>query len=304
MRRSSPKNYAADSPVLICAVGPTSATCQGDSGGPLVEGSPAVQVGIVDFGPNECPPGRPDSFANVAAREIRAFIEGSESPPVASRSTSPPVIKPVGAAPVDFSPLTCEPGGWTTPPTSISYTFQVENASAQVLASGPGDIFAPPSALVGAPLVCIVQATSPGGTSTARSATSAPVAADGAPPAAAVTALKCHLQACTLSFNASDPNAVALSLQPSAAYSVLAKCPRKKKKHGGKKPVCHKTKTVKMSLKALSATAYQSAVSRLPYSEKITFTVQAANAAGLKAAPATTHTTLHKPKPKKKHKKR
>ncbi len=105
-------NDAADSPVSLCAAGSNTATCQGDSGGPLTEGSPAVQVGIVDYGPNECPPGKPDAFVNVAAPEIRDFIEGSESPPTASRSSTPPAIKSVGPAPVDFGPLTCEAGGW------------------------------------------------------------------------------------------------------------------------------------------------------------------------------------------------
>jgi hypothetical protein len=51
-------SVGVNSAVLLCAESPSSATCQGDSGGPLTEGSPAVQVGIVDFGPKECP-GRP-----------------------------------------------------------------------------------------------------------------------------------------------------------------------------------------------------------------------------------------------------
>jgi hypothetical protein len=292
-----------NSAVLLCAESAGSSTCQGDSGGPLTEGSPAVQVGIVDFGPKECPVGEPDGFTNVAAPEVRAFIEGSESPPVASRETSPPVVKSVGPAPVDLSPLTCEPGGWSTPPTSFTYTFQVENASAQMLQSGPGSIFAPPSALVGAPLVCVVQATSPGGTSTARSATASPIAADTAPPVAAVTARKCRLQQCTLSIAASDPNAVAITLDTAAAYSVTVKCSRKKKK-GAKRPVCHETRTVPMSVANPSAGIYQASISGLPYSEKITFTILVANAAGLtQTRPVIVTTTLHKPKPRKSPKK-
>ncbi|HEY5046195.1 MAG TPA: serine protease [Solirubrobacteraceae bacterium] len=295
---------SVNSAVLLCAVSASSSTCQGDSGGPLTEGSPAVQVGIVDFGAKECPVGVPDVFTNVAAPEIRGFIEGSESPPVAVRSTSPPVVKPVGPAPVDFSPLSCEPGGWTTPPTSFTYTFQVENASAQVLQSGPTNVFTPPSTVVGSPLVCIVQASSPGGVTTARSATTAAIAADTMPPVASITARKCKLQKCTLSIAASDPNAVALTVDTAAAYSVTAKCPKKKKKKKGKRSVCHETKTVPMSVTNPSAGVYQASVSRLPYSEKITFTILAANAAGLtQVKPALTAITLHKPKPKKPTKK-
>jgi trypsin len=294
-----------NSAVFLCAESSSSATCQGDSGGPLTEGSPAVQVGTVDVGPKECPAGQPDGFMNLAAPEIRDFIEGSESPPIAARPTSPPVIKSVGAAPVDFSPLTCEPGAWNGSPT-FSYSFQIENASAQLFQSGPGNIFIPPSSLVGSPLVCIVQASNPGGVTTVRSATSAAIAADTAVPTSSITAVKCVKQACTLSIAASDPNAVALAVQSSAAYSLVAKCPKKKKKKKGKKPVkqpvCHKTKTVPMSLVNSSAGAYTASASGLPYGEKIAFSVAASNAAGLKAALAVRSTTLHKPKPKPKKK--
>jgi Trypsin len=298
-----------DSAVLLCAVSASSSTCQGDSGGPLTEGSPAVQVGIVDFGAKECPVGVPDVFTNVAAPEVRVFIEGSEAPPVAARPTSPPVLKAVGAASVDFSPLTCEPGAWSGSP-SFTYTFQVENASAQVLQSGPANVFVPPSALVGAPLVCIVQASNPGGVTTSRSGTTPPIAADSAAPSVKITALKCHLQVCTLAFTASDPNGVAMSLTSSAAYTVTVKCPKKKKKKHGKKPakqpVCHQTKTVPMSAATLSASSFQATVSRLPYGETITFIVDVSNAAGLQAPPTSTETTLrkHKPKPKKKKSKK
>jgi hypothetical protein len=294
-----------NSAVFLCAESSSSATCQGDSGGPLTEGNPAVQVGTVDVGPKECPVGQPDGFMNLAAPEIRDFIEGSESPPMAARPTSLPVLKPAGATPVDFSPLTCEPGSWNGSPT-FSYSFQVENASAQLLQSGPGNIFTPPSSLVGSPLVCVVLASNPGGVTTVRSAATPAIAADTAPPATKLGALTCKLQACTLAFTATDPNAAAVSEQASAAYPVVTKCPKKKKKKKGKKPVkqpvCHKTKTVPMALTAGAAGAFQAAVSRLPYSEAITFIVDISNAAGLQATPLSTTKTLHKPKPKPKKK--
>ena len=155
-----------------------------------------------------------------------------------------------------------------------------------------------------------MQASNPGGVSTARSATTTAIAADTVPPTSSITGLKCVKQACTLSIAASDPNGVALTVTSSAAYSVTAKCPKKKKKKKGKKvkqPVCHKTKTVPMALVNPSAGVYTASVSGLPYSKNVAFSVVASNAAGLKqAAPAVTATTLHKPKkkPKKKAKKR
>jgi secreted trypsin-like serine protease len=301
-----------NSAVLLCAESATSATCQGDSGGPLTEGNPAVEVGAVDFGGKECPVGQPDVFTNLAAPEIRDFIEGSESPPVAARPTSPPVLKSVGSSPVDFGPMTCEPGGWNGSPT-FTYTIQEENSSAAVLQSGSGNVFTPLSNLVNTQLVCIVQASNPGGVTTARSATTAAIAADTTPPSATLGALACnaHAQSCTLPFNATDPNGVALSEQSTAAYSVTTKCPpqkkkKKKKKHEKKTkpPVCHKTLTVPMTLSGGTGGAFQAAVSGLPYGETITFVVDVSNAAGVKAAPLSATTTLQKPKPKKKPKKK
>jgi secreted trypsin-like serine protease len=298
------ETVGVNSAVLLCASGSSSATCQGDSGGPLTEGNPTVEVGTVDFGPPSCPTGRVDGFTNLAAPEVRAFIEGSETPPVAARPISPPAIKSVGAGPVDFSPLTCESGSWSGSPT-ISYTFQLENGSPQALQSGPSDAFTPSPSLVGDPLVCIVQASNPGGVSTDRSATTPAVAADTAPPVASITAVKCHLQACTLTLSASDPNAVALSVAASAAYRVTAKCPIEKgrKKKRGKRPVCHQTRTVGLPVVPVSASVFSMVASRLPYGERISFAVSVVDAAGLR--PATTplgSTVLRKPKPRKKKK--
>jgi hypothetical protein len=56
-----------------------------------------------------------------------------------------------------------------------------------------------------------------------------------------------------------------------------------------------------MSLKAVSAGVYSAAVSHLPYSRKLTFTVAVTNEAGLRPAAApVVSTTLHPPS---KHKK-
>lgn len=297
---------AADSPVSLCASGSNTATCQGDSGGPLTEGSPAMQVGIVDYGAKECPPGQPDVFVNVAAPEIREFIEGSESPPTASRSTSPPTLKSVGPAPVDFGPLTCEAGGWSTPPSALTYTFQAENAAATALQAGPSNVFTPPASLVGTPLVCVVQAASPGGTATARSATTPAIATDTALPTASIARLSCtHAQTCTLTLTASDPNGAPLTVSAVAAYTVTAKCPPPK--HGRKlgkgrrQAICHKTHILALPVASPSAGSYSASASHLPLGETIVFTATVADAAGLRpSTPLTRSTTLHQPKQRKK----
>lgn len=292
----------ANSAVLLCAGSPTSSACEGDSGGPLTEGAPAVEVGIVDFGAKSCPVGDVNVFTNVAAPEIRSFIEGSESPPLAARPTAAPTLKTVGAGPVDYSPLTCEPGGWNAP-AAFNYTFQTEGSSPQVLQSGPSDTFVPASGAVGYSLVCVVQATNAGGTSTARSAGTTGVALDSAAPTSSISGRPhCRLQACTLTISASDPNAVALTLTATASYPVKTRC-TVTRHHRRTTVACTRTKSIPMSLSSLSAGAFRASVARLPYGKKVRFSVLAHNAAGLtQAAPAATSATLSAPRKKaKKH---
>lgn len=294
-----------NSAVLLCAVGSDSSFCEGDSGGALTEGSLPVQVGIVDFGSYECPVDRPNVFTNVAAPEIRAFIEGSESPPVAARPISPPVITTTGSvqsAPVDFSPLTCEAGGWSGSP-SFSYTFQTENTSAQVLQSGSSNVFTPSASLLGVPLVCVVRAFNSGGVATNRSATTPAIGADTGHPTASIAALKCHLRTCTLSIAAADPHGSALKVTVTAGHQVIAKCDVKKGRRPmrARHPVCHRTDTAHMSVGAVSAGVFKATESKLPYDKRLTFTVLVTNAAGLRPAKSLTRsTTLHPPKPMKK----
>jgi Trypsin len=294
-----------NSAVLLCAISGSSSTCRGDSGGPLTEGSPAVQVGVVDFGLQGCPANRPDGFTNVAAPEVRAFIEGSESPPVAARQSAPPLIRSAGAGPVDFSPLTCEPGTWSGSP-SFSYTFQVEDASLRVLQSGPSNVYVPPSNLIDLPLVCIVQAANSGGVSTYRSAASPPIGADTAHPSASVGGPRCHLQACTFSIAASDPNAVALGIQARARYTVASRCPAKKgKRRGSTRSGCTRTVTVPMSLSNTSPGHCRATAKRLPYGKRITFTTLVTNTAGLRPLkPLVRSATLHRPSTTSTHKRK
>jgi hypothetical protein len=294
-----------NSAVILCAYGVSSASCQGDSGGPLTEGSPAVEVGMVDFGEKGCPVNSAAGYTNAAAPEVRAFIEGSESPPVAARAISPPVIRSVGPAPVDFSPLTCEPGAWSGSP-SFGYTFQAETASPKVLQSGPSNTYTPAPSAVGLPVVCVVQAGNPGGVSTYRSATTPPVAADSAAPVASIAGLTCHVQTCTMSVAATDPNAASLGVEPWVTYEVTAPCRAKKKRGRGKKAVrrslCRTTTVAVLPVSTVSPGIYRASASRLPYRENIIFSAVATNAAGLKAKPLIRSTKLHPPPAKRKGK--
>jgi hypothetical protein len=289
------EDVGVNSAVLLCAVSATSATCQGDSGGPLVEGTPAVLVGLVDVGPKECPAGHPDLFTNLAAPEVRAFVEGASTIPNAARPSSPPAIKSVGATPVDYSPLTCEPGTWSESP-SFTYTFELENGSGKVVQSGASNVYTPPATVVGAPLVCIVEASNTGGVSTARSPNTPPIATDTSPPTASITAPPtCHLRTCTLKISASDPNGASINLAASASYPSCSVVKKKRATHARRK-TCVKTKTVPMALSGGSHGGYRARISRLPYGGRIAFSVLAIDAAGLKqATPAVTSVTLRKP---------
>lgn len=277
-------NVGVNSAVLLCAVSASSATCQGDSGGPLVEGNPAVLVGLVDSGPKECPVGQPDVFTSLAAPEVRGFVEGAATIPIAARLTSAPTMKSLGAAPVDYSPLTCEPGSWSEAP-SFTYIFQLENSTAKVLQSGPSNVFTPPPTTVGAPLVCIVEATNAGGVSTARSTTTPPVVADSSPPTSSITGPpKCHLRTCTLQISASDPNGASIRLRASARYASCSLESKKARRATAAKLACARTKSTPMTLSKGSPGSYQATISRLPYGENIAFSVSATDAAGLKQA--------------------
>ncbi len=293
----------ANSAVLLCAASATSSACEGDSGGPLTQGSPAVEVGVVDFGGKSCPVGGVNVFTNLAAPEIRSFIEGSESPPLAARPTAvPPTLKTVGASPVDYSPITCEPGGWDSP-AAFAYTFETEGTAPQVLQSGPSNVFVPASGAVGYSLVCVVQAANAGGVSTARSAGTAGVTLDTAAPSARIAGRpRCHLQACTLTISASDPNAVALTLKATASYPYRTTCKVTRHHHRTAVP-CTRTRSLPMSLSSLAAGSYKASVSRLPYGQKVRFAVLAHNAAGLsQSSPSATSATLSAPRKKaKKH---
>ncbi len=269
-----------NSAVLLCAGSASSSACQGDSGGPLTEGSPAVLLGVVDFGGKGCPIGSANVFTNLAAPEIRAFIEGSEAPPLAARPTGAPVLHYVGGAPVDYSPMTCDPGSWSAP-AAFSFIFQTEGPSPQVLQSGPSTTFTPASGAVGFSIVCIVQAANAGGVSTSRSGAAPALTLDTSPPTARVTGRpRCRLRACTVALRASDPNSVALTVTASASYQVSGRCKRIRN-HRRVTVACRITRTVTMKL-AGSGPGYTASVKGLPYGLRVRFAVSARNAAGLR----------------------
>ena len=156
-----------------CVAAGNQASCFGDSGGPLT--AAGLQVGVASYAPLAGCARGPSGFADVTAPEVRAFIDGAATIPVAPRQSDPVLLYSVNP-PVHGSPLTCAPGTWTNGP-AFGYTF-VNDATGQALQAGASPRFVPAAAHRGAPVACVVTASNAGGTSTARSGTTAAVQPD------------------------------------------------------------------------------------------------------------------------------
>jgi secreted trypsin-like serine protease len=154
--------------VFICASSAAGSACNGDTGGPLTstESSGPVLVGIMDtvesLSGGPCSAGAISGFVNVAAPEIRAFIEGSESPPQAPRGGHAEIEGVVRTG----HGLTCIPGTWSNSPT-FTYVFE-SSSNRAVLQAGASPTYQLSSTNVGENILCEVQASNAGGTGIGR----------------------------------------------------------------------------------------------------------------------------------------
>lgn len=195
-------NLAVNASATVQCVAPgTQAACFGDSGGPLTSGG--VQVGVASYAPAPGCGRGPTGFADVTAPEVRAFIDGAASVPVAPRLGDQAGLYVVNP-PVQGSPFSCATGTWTGAP-AFTFTF-VDDRTGQALQSGPQPTFVPRAAHRGATVACVIGAANPGGTTTARSGTAPPVQADLVRPRAALYSVRCRKRRCTVRFGAADPN--------------------------------------------------------------------------------------------------
>jgi hypothetical protein len=222
-----------------CVAAGSQAACFGDSGGPLTSGG--VQVGIASYAPlGGCGTG-PSGFADVTAPEVRAFIDGAASVPVAPRQGDPTLLYSVNP-PVHGSPMTCAPGAWANAP-ALAYTF-VNDVTGQALQSGESATFVPSRAHLGATVACLVHATNAGGTSNSRSGTAGAVLRDAIAPNASLYGVRCRARRCTVRFGAADPNS-----QGALKLRVTAKRGRKARK---------------LRAKQIKATTFRATSKRLP----------------------------------------
>jgi len=160
--------------LFLCASTPSGSLCFGDSGSGLtIPGSPATLTGVADTveltSGKPCLQGALGGFANVAAPEIRDFIEGGEEPPRAPQGGGV-VIRGV---PTAGKSLSCEHGSWSNDPV-FSYAF-VDSADNEILQQGSSPTYALSGADVGRAIFCAVQAANAGGTGVARTMALSPV---------------------------------------------------------------------------------------------------------------------------------
>jgi trypsin len=166
--------------LFVCASAPGGSACNGDSGGPVVAGSPARLVGIVDIVQELegqfCRASAVNGFVNLAAPEVRDFIDGSEAPPLAPRGGG---VVVEGVLVVGHS-LVCRPGSWSGNPT-FTYAF-VDGASGRLLQQGPSATYALGEGDVGRTILCQLQASNAGGTGVARTFALPPIKPAPPPP--------------------------------------------------------------------------------------------------------------------------
>jgi Trypsin len=264
----------ASAGVQCVAAGPQ-APCFGDSGGPLTAGG--MQVAVASYAPQSGCGSAPAGFADVTAPEVRAFIDGAATVPVAPRQGDPSLLYSV-TPPVQGSPMTCAAGTWANAP-ALAYTF-VDDATGAALQSGPSERFVPAKAHRGATVACVVSATNAGGTSTTRTGTTTAVQRDRVPPNSALRSVRCRNRRCTVRLGAGDPNSRgALRVRVTAERRVRARCGK-----GRKARPCFKTRARRLAVKHIKGTRYRARSSRLPRGET-TIRVRVRDAVGNRRRP-------------------
>lgn len=161
--------------VFLCGSNTGGSACNGDSGGSLIRelDGGLTLIGVIDtvqvVDGERCRHGALDGFVNVAAPEIRDFVEGSEDPPLAPRGEGASLL----GEPTVGQTLTCEPGSWSNDP-NYTYAF-VNSAHGEVLQQGSSPTYLLHEPDFGRAILCELQATNAGGTGTARTPALAPV---------------------------------------------------------------------------------------------------------------------------------
>jgi len=161
-----------DDALFLCASTSSGSVCRGDFGSGLeLPGAPNRVAAITDYFPvGGCGNGAIGFFANLAAPEIREWIDGKAAPEHAPRGGHA-VIRGVLSV---GNTLTCEPGTWLYNPT-ITILF-VDSSGGIILQAGSSQTYQLTSADVGRMIYCEVRASNAGGTAFGRTEALEPIA--------------------------------------------------------------------------------------------------------------------------------
>ena len=260
-----------------CATGATGATCYGDSGGPLTLNGALFGVTSATGGATPCAAGAPGIYADLTAPEIRAFVDGSDAPPIAPRLASDATISTL-TTPVVGSPITCNPGGWSGEPL-IGFAF-VDDATGAGLAAG--QVFAPGAPHVGKPVSCVVSASNAGGTSSTRTGAAPAIQPDAVRPEGVVRSARCRKRRCVVRFQAADPNSLGtLQLRVTAERRVRGWC-RKGKGRDRRRVRCTKVRAKRFAVRHREGVNYV-ATARKVRRGRATIRLRVRDAAGNRA---------------------
>ena len=265
---------------VLCANGPAgSATCSGDSGGPLTAGGVLVGVVSATSGQAPCTGAAPGLYADVATPEIRAFIDGSATPPRAPRLGDQVALTTL-RPPLVGSPMRCGPGTWADAAT-VTYTF-MDEGSRQPLQSGADTAFTPLAAHLGKPISCVVQAANAGGVSVARTPAETGLQPDTIRPEAVLRSARCRKRRCKVRFEAADRNSLgALRIRVTAERRVRGWC-RKGKGRKRHRVRCTKRRAKAFAVKHRTGVKWIATAKRVPRG-RATVRLRVRDAAGNRA---------------------
>ncbi|MGX6449290.1 S1 family peptidase, partial [Patulibacter sp. S7RM1-6] len=160
---------------MLCTYRPKHAACSGDSGGTATIGSPRRLVGVTDIAVKNCSAGL-NLFANVAAPEIRVFIDAALAEQDVTEAQTP--LSPRGGRNVRVSgsarvgrTLTCRRGFWAGAP-AFRYSFvRVKGSRERDTALSSSARYRVKRSDRGWRIACAVQATNAGGVGVSLSRT-------------------------------------------------------------------------------------------------------------------------------------
>lgn len=160
---------------MLCTYRDQHAACEGDSGGTATIGSPRLLIGVTDLAVKNCAAGL-NLYANVAAPEIRGFIDAAvaeqdltrEQIPLAPRGGR--TVRMLGTPEVGRT-VTCRAGSWTASPKFRYAFFRIKGNQQQATKLGKKRTYRLRASDRGWQFGCAVEASNAGGTGVSFSRT-------------------------------------------------------------------------------------------------------------------------------------